>query len=94
MDISINEHNKEQINRKVKSGQYSSPDDVIKTALELLDEHDREARETHANVQRGLDQLESGECTEYTDKSLQELFDGISERGRKWLESRDAKPSS
>ena len=94
MDISINEHNREQIKRKVKSGQYSSPDDVINKALELLDEHDREVRQTHANVQRGLGQLERGEYTEYTDESLHELFDGISERGRKWLESRDDKPSA
>ena len=90
MDISINEHNKEQINRKVKSGQYSSPDDVIKTALELLDEHDREARETHAHVQRGLDPLDRGEYTAYTATSLHEHFDGISQRPRQWLASRQA----
>jgi len=93
MNISINKNNGERIKRKVKSGQDSSPDDVINKALELLDEHDQELCETRASVQRAFDQLERGEHTEYTDESLHELSDGISERGRKWLELRDADSS-
>lgn len=40
MNISISEQHGEHIKRKVESGIYHSPDDVIAKALELLDEHD------------------------------------------------------
>ena len=35
MDISINDQNQERIRRKVETGKYGSPDDVIAGALEL-----------------------------------------------------------
>ena len=36
MDISINEQNQDHIQRKIESGKYGSPDDVVGKAPELL----------------------------------------------------------
>ena len=63
-------------------------------ALRLLDERDRKLEALRKDVQVGLDQLERGEYTEYTDENLHELFDRVSERGRQWLESQEFKPDS
>ena len=81
MEISISEENQEQINRKVESGKYRSPDDVIAKALELLNEHDEELAqelvEVRAKVQEGIDQLARGEFIECTDETLDSLLEEI-----------------
>ena len=81
MEISISEENQEQINRKVESGKYRSPDDVIAKALELLNEHDEELAqelvEVRAKVQEGIDQLTRGEFVECTDETLDDLLQEI-----------------
>ena len=81
MEISISEENQEQINRKVESGQYRSPDDVLAKALELLNEHDEELAqelvEVRAKVQEGIDQLARGEFVECTDETLGGLLEEI-----------------
>ena len=78
MGISISEENQEQINRKVESGKYRSPDDVIAKALEPLNEHDEELAqelvEVRAKVQEGIDQLAQGEFVECTDETLDDLL--------------------
>jgi len=81
MGISISEENQEQINRKVESGKYRSPDDVIAKALELLNEHEdklaQELVEVRAKVQEGINQLARGEFVECTDETLGNLLEEI-----------------
>lgn len=71
----------ELITRKIESGLYHSRDDVIDTALRLLDERDRYIVELREKVQLGIDQIERGEYVEYTDETLHELFDEIEAEG-------------
>ena len=64
MDVSISEPNLKHIQRKVESGKYSSADDVLTTALGLLDERD-EALESelaglHEDVRRGTEEADAG----------------------------------
>ena len=40
MEISISKQIQNHINRMIASGKYGSPDDVIDTALKLLDERE------------------------------------------------------
>ena len=90
MDIFINDQNQEWIKQKVESGEFDSADEVLAKARELLDKYHDDLR---AKVQEGLEQLERGEYTEYTDETLHELFDDVSRRGREWLQSRNISPS-
>lgn len=65
MNISMNERNVERIQSKVDSGRYSSVDDVLDSALGLLDERDqaleRELAEMHESVRRGTEQADAGQ---------------------------------
>lgn len=98
MEISTDQQHIDHIRRKVESGTYQSPDAVMAKALILLDEHDESVAEElgglHVEVQRGVEALRSGDYTEYTDETLQELFDEVKNRGREQRttidESRDA----
>ena len=88
MNISINEQNQEHIKQKVDSGHYSSQDEVMDTALRLLDERDKYLEELSAKVNEGIDQIERGEYVEYTDDNLHEQFEEIETEALHELEAR------
>ena len=71
MEVSINEQNLAHIMRKVESGKYSSPDEVIDSALALLDEHDTalesELNEMRESVRQGTEEADSGQVVPATD---------------------------
>ena len=78
----------EILRRKVESGLYRSEDDVIDSALRLLDERDMYLEELKEKVQFGIEQIANGEYFEYTSETLHELFDEIEEEGLKRMEAR------
>lgn len=65
MGIVINERNLARIRRKIDSGKYSSTDDVLDSALALLDEHDAglesELADLRESVRRGTQQADAGQ---------------------------------
>ena len=65
MEVSISEQNLAHIMRKVESGRYSSADEVLGSALALLDERDvaveSELEDMHKSVRQGTDQADSGQ---------------------------------
>ena len=79
MEISINQQNQDHIQRKVESGKYGSPDDVVGKALKLLDESDeeleREMADMRAKVQKGTGQADAGKLTPGSD-----VFEGLTRR--------------
>jgi antitoxin ParD1/3/4 len=76
------------IQKKIESGSYSDPSDVVQAALRLLEEHDRQASEDDERLLRlraalkiGQDQVDRGEGRPYTP----ELREAIrAEARRKW----------
>ncbi len=79
MSISINEQNQDRIRRKIESGKYGSPDDVVAQALKLLDDYDegleRELADMRAKVQKGTEQADAGKLTPGS-----EVFDRLMRR--------------
>jgi putative addiction module CopG family antidote len=65
MDISISKQSQQHIRRKIESGMYSSPDEVIARALQLLDEHDKELElelaDMYDKVRKGIEQADAGQ---------------------------------
>ena len=65
MEVSISEQNLAHIMRKLESGKYSSPDEVVGSALALLDERDialeSELEDMRESVRQGTDQADSGQ---------------------------------
>ena len=64
MDISISKHNQEWIRRKMESGLYSSADDVVSTALGLLERLDPslecELADMRESVRTSTEQADAG----------------------------------
>ena len=79
MDMSMSERNVERIQSKVDSGRYSSVDDVLESALGLLDKKDhaleREFADMHESVRRGTEQADAGQVV-----PASEVFEGLRRR--------------
>jgi antitoxin ParD1/3/4 len=56
----------ERINEKVARGDFPDAGEVVREAMRLLDEQERQLNEFRAKLQIGLDQLERGESAPYT----------------------------
>lgn len=92
MNVSLTPELEELVNKKVKSGMYHSASEVIREGLRLLKEQD-ELREYRLNQLRkqvdvGIEQVESGQYTDYDVNDLQSLLDEIKAKGRKRLARR------
>ena len=65
MEVSISEQYLAHIMRKVESGKYSSPDEVVGSALALLDKRDvaveSELEDMRECVRHGTDEADSGQ---------------------------------
>ncbi len=79
MDVSISEQILARILRKVETGNYASTDEVLGSALTLLDERDealeKELAEIHEGVKRGAKQANEGQIV-----GAQEVFDALRQR--------------
>ena len=79
MNTDISEQNQQRILRKIQSGKYGSPDDVIAHALQLLDEHDKELEleleDMRAKVRKGIEQADAGQLI-----PASEVFDELMRR--------------
>ncbi len=65
MNISITKHFEEFVERQVQSGRYNNSSEVIRAALRLLEEKDRETEARlaglRAAVGKGIEELDSGQ---------------------------------
>ena len=63
MSLALHLETERLIERHVETGGYSSADEVVRAALELLDRRDQtSAAAIHAAIVVGMDQLRRGEC--------------------------------
>lgn len=76
------------LRRKVESGLYQSENDVIDSALRLLDERDLYLQELKEKVQLGIEQIANGDYVEYNSEMLHEFLDEVEKEGLKILEER------
>ena len=83
MNESLKPQHSERISRKVESGLYSSSEAVLDRALDLLDDYDAELADIREKVRVAKEQAKNGQYKDYTDETLHELFESISERGRR-----------
>lgn len=78
MQISLPPDLEKIVRRKVESRLYKTPDDVIRMAIEVLVEHDREDEKKlkvlHSLLQEADDASDRGEVVEFS--SVEELLKG------------------
>lgn len=64
MNVSLTPKLEKYIQKKVKSGRYTSASEVVRESLRLLeqnDEYEQELREFRAELDRGIAELDRGE---------------------------------
>ena len=85
MEVRLTERQEAFINRSVESGRFSSPDDAVREAVDLLARRESELRNLRGFVRDGVADLDAGEYEDFTDANLHKLFDGVVARGRERL---------
>lgn len=85
MEVQLTGSQEAFINRSVENGRFSSPDDAVREAVDLLARRESELQKLRGFVQEGITDLDTGEYEEFSDENLHELFDGVVARGRERL---------
>jgi Arc/MetJ-type ribon-helix-helix transcriptional regulator len=67
MGLSLSTETQQLIEARMRKGGYRSPDDLVRVALEVLDqvEPDQLDEQTLAAIDRAEDQIERGECRDW-----------------------------
>ncbi len=83
MNVSLTPDLEKIVKRRVDCGAYRSATEVVRDALELLEERDaRKLDALRKDIQHAVDQVERGEFTEYETDQLNELFEKVAAEGR------------
>src|SRR5688500_10197373 len=69
--------------QKVERGDFPDPNEVIREAMRLLDEQERQLAALRAKLQVGIDQLDRGEWVEWTPELMDELWQEAVEMHRR-----------
>jgi putative addiction module CopG family antidote len=85
MEVQLTRDHEEFIARSVQAGRFSSTDEALREAAELLERRETELQGIRVFVQEGLDDLDAGTYEDFTDENLRDLFDGVESRGRQRL---------
>lgn len=72
MNVSLTPRLEAMIREKVESGMYNNASEVVREALRLLEQHDRERR-LREELALGVEQIERGETVRWTPELLQTL---------------------
>ena len=83
MDIDLTPEHVELVAKMVSSGRYASMEEVISTALHLLDDEERWIKYVTEKIDRGLAQAEAGQVT-----SLEEVQARIAKLREQYQKSR------
>lgn len=85
MILSLNEKQERLVNELVASGRYQDDAAVLDDALKLLEAREKKLAELRSELQKGMDDLESGRFTTYTKETSPQLFEDVKRRGRERL---------
>ena len=95
MNISLPPELENLINEKVKSGLYSSPGEVIRESLRLLQEQDELRRirkdELRREIMLGVEQIRRGDFIEVKSSEMKDFADRIVKEARDEFDKRNGK---
>ena len=69
-----------RIRQKVESGDFPDAGEVIREAMRLLDEQERELADLRAKLQIGIDQLDRGEGVPFTPELSERIREDVAQR--------------
>jgi putative addiction module CopG family antidote len=82
----------EFVEEQVAAGTYRSEEELVVDAVRVLRRLAVQQHEFHDAVRQGMEQLARGEFTEFDDRSLGELFDGLKRRALNRATSDEPRP--
>ena len=89
MNVSLTPELEKLVSDKVDSGMYQTASEVIREALRSLQQRDRlrerELQTIREKIDRGLEQLEHGQFTEYDETTVENLAEEVKTQGRQRL---------
>ena len=71
------------IRQKVERGEFPDAGEVVREAMRLLDEEERQLKELRAKLQVGLDQLDRGESAPFTPELVERMRRNAEDRFRR-----------
>jgi antitoxin ParD1/3/4 len=84
MDVTLTPELEALVNKKVKTGQYHSPSEVVREALHLWENYERlremRREELRTEIQKGVDDIKEGRFTIYN--SGEEIAEAVIARAR------------
>jgi len=80
MSIQLSADIEAHIRQKIESGHFPDADQVIREAMRLLDEHERQLDQIRAKLQSGRDQLARGEGVPFTPDLVAQMRRDAEER--------------
>jgi antitoxin ParD1/3/4 len=83
MPIQLPADVEDRIREKVERGDFPDAGEVVREAMRLLDEQERQLDELRAKLQIGLDQLDRGESAPYTPEFVERMRRKAEERFRR-----------
>lgn len=83
MSSDLSPENEQFINAEIARGLYRDRTEAVDAAVALL----RQKEELLARINRGREQLDSGQYTDYDDRSFRDRFDELGRRIEKRTES-------
>jgi antitoxin ParD1/3/4 len=84
MNVSLTPELERMVNDRVKSGMYQTASEVVREALRVLKDRDRQSA-LRREVQEGFAQIDHGEYEEYDERTIKDLVADIEFRGKKRL---------
>lgn len=95
MNVNLGETFDQFIADLIRSGLYQSQSEIVREGLRLLKEREdiRKMRLAllRGEIDKGVEQLDSGEFETYDEESLKRAFRGSKDRGRKKLADKKAR---
>ena len=88
MEVDLSPEQQAFIRAGIESGRYQRPEEAIQEALRQWEDRQRSLAQLQALVDEGMDDLEQGRYTDYSDETLPELFQQIKSEGRTLLATR------
>ena len=78
MSITLSPEIEARIEQKVRSGHYQSPNELIQSALEAMEQYEKATQALKASLQQGLDELQTGKGIRIKcSADLEQLFKSI-----------------
>lgn len=89
MNITLTPELENLVNEEISSGEYDSPNEVLRQGLLLLKARKARVENLRREVQKGIDEIRNGQYKKYDSEELDNFADEIIARGMNKLNGKN-----